>query len=211
MGRSVDDIMPGSDGPENLKILKKSQLGVDFWPCRQTVGLSAIEADSWSWVPTMVLRNWYCAERWSVVCIGWCERLLRIVCLFMSKNWSQKLLNAFVLEQWSHLCIWVCLLCFCILYIYYYYYYWYYDYGYTTKLILLMLLLAAVISFEMQTDHQISAWRSDLELINQKKRTCHVVDFAVPSKHSENLKEKKGKIDWILLKRWKSYGTWEWQ
>ena len=31
----MNDVMPGSDGPENLKILKKSQLGVDFGPCRQ--------------------------------------------------------------------------------------------------------------------------------------------------------------------------------
>ena len=38
--------MPGSDGPENLKILKKGQFGVDFGPCRQAVGLSAIEVDS---------------------------------------------------------------------------------------------------------------------------------------------------------------------
>ena len=49
MSRSVNDVMPGRDGPENLKILKKSQLGVDFEPCRQTVGFSAIEADSRSW------------------------------------------------------------------------------------------------------------------------------------------------------------------
>ena len=38
-----NDVMPGSDGPENLKILKKSQLGVDSGPCRQTVEYSAIE------------------------------------------------------------------------------------------------------------------------------------------------------------------------
>ena len=42
----MNDVVPGSDGPENLKILKKGQLGVDFGPYRQTVGLSAIEADS---------------------------------------------------------------------------------------------------------------------------------------------------------------------
>ena len=42
----MNDVMPGSDGPENLKILKKGQLKVDIGPCRQTVGLSAIEADS---------------------------------------------------------------------------------------------------------------------------------------------------------------------
>ena len=35
--------MPGSDGPENLKILKRGQLKVDFGPCSQRVGLSAIE------------------------------------------------------------------------------------------------------------------------------------------------------------------------
>ena len=34
--------MPGSDGPENLKILKKSQLGVDCGPCRQTIELLAL-------------------------------------------------------------------------------------------------------------------------------------------------------------------------
>ena len=42
----MNDVLPGSDGPENLKILKKSQLGVDCGPCRQTVGFSAIEANS---------------------------------------------------------------------------------------------------------------------------------------------------------------------
>ena len=31
----VDDVMSGSDGPENLKILKNSHLGVDLGPCRQ--------------------------------------------------------------------------------------------------------------------------------------------------------------------------------
>ena len=45
MGWRVSDDMPGSDGPENLKILKKSQLGVEFGPCRETVGFSAIEVE----------------------------------------------------------------------------------------------------------------------------------------------------------------------
>ena len=53
----MNNVMPESDGPENLKILKNNQLGVDFGQCWQTVGLSAIEAYSWSWVPTMVLRS----------------------------------------------------------------------------------------------------------------------------------------------------------
>ena len=42
----MNDVLLGSNGPENLKILKKSQLGVDFGPCRQTVGLSASMTES---------------------------------------------------------------------------------------------------------------------------------------------------------------------
>ena len=37
---------------------KTRHLGVDFGPCRHTVGLSAIEVDIWSWGPTMMLRIW---------------------------------------------------------------------------------------------------------------------------------------------------------
>ena len=44
----MDDIMPRRDGPENLRILKTQQLKVDIGPWRQTVELSAIEADSYS-------------------------------------------------------------------------------------------------------------------------------------------------------------------
>ncbi len=33
----MDDVMPGKDGPENLRILKKSQLKVDIGPWRQIV------------------------------------------------------------------------------------------------------------------------------------------------------------------------------
>ena len=43
MGWSVDDVMPGNDGPENLRSLKKSQLKVDIGPCRQTIEFSANE------------------------------------------------------------------------------------------------------------------------------------------------------------------------
>ena len=43
-GCNVDDVMPGRGGPENLRILKKSQLKVDIGPCRQTVEFSAIGA-----------------------------------------------------------------------------------------------------------------------------------------------------------------------
>ena len=43
--------------------------------------------------------------------------------------------------------------------------------------------------FEIQTDDQISARRQDLMIINKKKRTCRIVDFAVPADHKVKLKE----------------------
>ena len=43
---SVDDVMPGRDGPENLRILKKSQLKVEIGPWNRVVGESAIESKS---------------------------------------------------------------------------------------------------------------------------------------------------------------------
>ena len=43
--------------------------------------------------------------------------------------------------------------------------------------------------FEIQTYHQISARRPDLIKINKKKRTCSIVDFAVPADHRIKLKE----------------------
>ena len=39
---NVHYVMPGKDGPENLRILKKSQLKVEIGPWRQTV-----EGKSW--------------------------------------------------------------------------------------------------------------------------------------------------------------------
>ena len=39
-----------------------------------------------------------------------------------------------------------------------------------------------------QTDHQISARRPDLILINKKKRTIKIVNFAVPANHRVKLK-----------------------
>ena len=45
-------------------------------------------------------------------------------------------------------------------------------------------------NFEIQTDHLISARRSDLIIINNKKeRTCRIVEFAVPTDHRVKLKE----------------------
>ena len=47
--------------------------------------------------------------------------------------------------------------------------------------------------FDIQTDHLIPARRSDLIIINKKKRTCKIVDFAVPADHRINLKESEKK------------------
>ena len=45
------------------------------------------------------------------------------------------------------------------------------------------------LDFDIHTDHLISARRPDLIIINKKKRTCKIVDFAVPSDYRIKLKE----------------------
>ena len=47
--------------------------------------------------------------------------------------------------------------------------------------------------FEIQTDHLISARRPDFVIINKKKSTCRIVDFAVLADHRVKLKEIKKK------------------
>ena len=53
---------------------------------------------------------------------------------------------------------------------------------------------------KIQTDHLISARRPDLVIVNKKKRTCRIVDFAVPSNHrvklNESEKKDKGEEKW---------------
>ena len=53
--------------------------------------------------------------------------------------------------------------------------------------------------FEIQTDHLITARRPDLVLINKEKRTCHIVDFAVPADHRVKLKEIEKKDKYLDL------------
>ena len=53
--------------------------------------------------------------------------------------------------------------------------------------------------FDIQTDHQISARRPDLIVIDKKKRTCKMVDFAVPADHRIKLKESKKKDMYLDL------------
>ena len=55
--------------------------------------------------------------------------------------------------------------------------------------------------FEIQTDHLITARRPDLVLINKKKRTCQIVDFAVPADHRVKLKEIEKKDKYLDLAR----------
>ena len=55
--------------------------------------------------------------------------------------------------------------------------------------------------FEIQTDHLISARQPDLVIINRKKRTCHIVDFAVLADHIVKLKENEKKYIYLELAR----------
>ena len=54
--------------------------------------------------------------------------------------------------------------------------------------------------FDIQTDHLISARRPDLIIINKKKRTCKIVDFAVPADHRMKLKESESMISTSTLR-----------
>ena len=55
--------------------------------------------------------------------------------------------------------------------------------------------------FNIQTDHLILARRPDLRIINQKKRICKIVDFAVSADHRLNLKECEKKDKYLDLAR----------
>ena len=55
--------------------------------------------------------------------------------------------------------------------------------------------------FDIQTDHLIPARRPDLIIINKKKRTCKIVDFAVPTDHRIKLKECEKKDKYLDLKK----------
>ena len=55
--------------------------------------------------------------------------------------------------------------------------------------------------FNIQTDHLIPARRQDLIIINKKKRTCKIVDFAVPADHRIKQKECEKKDKYLDLAR----------
>ena len=55
--------------------------------------------------------------------------------------------------------------------------------------------------FDIQTDHLISARRPDLVIINKKKRTCKIVNFATPADHRVKFKESEKKGKYLDLAR----------
>ena len=62
--------------------------------------------------------------------------------------------------------------------------------------------------FDIHTDYLISARRPDLIIINKKKRTCKIVDFAVSADHKIKLKKCEKKDKYLDLTRdLKNYRT----
>ena len=55
--------------------------------------------------------------------------------------------------------------------------------------------------FDKHRDHQISARRPGLIIINKKNRTCKIVDFAAPADHRIKLKEYEKKDKYLDLAR----------
>ena len=55
--------------------------------------------------------------------------------------------------------------------------------------------------FDIHTDHLISARRPGLMIINKKKRTSKIVNFAVPADHRLKLKECEKKDKYLDLAR----------
>ena len=53
--------------------------------------------------------------------------------------------------------------------------------------------------FDIHTNHLISTRRPDLIIINKKKRTCKIVDFAVTADHRIKLKECETKDKYLEL------------
>ena len=53
--------------------------------------------------------------------------------------------------------------------------------------------------FDIQTDYLISARRPDLIIINKKKRTCKIVNFAILADHRVKLKKSQKKVKYLEL------------
>ena len=63
--------------------------------------------------------------------------------------------------------------------------------------------------FEIQKDHLILARRP--VLVSDSKKTCWIVDFAVPADHKIKIKENEERDEYLyLVRKLKSCGTWRW-
>ena len=74
MDRSVDDVMPKRDGPENLRILKRRQLRLDYWGeswvfDRLGMQFSFSYLDWQRWIEILDITRY--AARWNGVSIVW--------------------------------------------------------------------------------------------------------------------------------------------
>ena len=59
----------------------------------------------------------------------------------------------------------------------------------------------------MQTDHHIEARRPDLIIVDKEKKTCQIVDLAIPGAHRVEMKEReKGRNIKIWQENCKCYG-----
>ena len=97
-GWSVDDVMPGWYGPENLRILKKSQLKVDIGPWKTRVECSTIATavKIFGSLPKEIINPTRCTAHGDGV------SKVRIVSLSSCRRTKvKKLINAFVSEQQS--------------------------------------------------------------------------------------------------------------
>ena len=62
--------------------------------------------------------------------------------------------------------------------------------------------------FDIHTDHLTSATRSNFIIPNKKKRTCKIVDYALPADNRIKLKECEKNDKYLELTReLKNYGT----
>ena len=64
--------------------------------------------------------------------------------------------------------------------------------------------------FKIQTYHQTSAWRTDVVLINKKKRTCQLVDFTIPTIRRQNKRKCKDDKFFDVAKKAVVHKKWGW-
>ena len=107
-GCSGDDVMPGRDCPANLRILKKSQLRVEwFGHWVEELSFSNLYRQRWS----AILNITRCAERWDGVSVIWLRKTFKNgVSLLVSMNWSQEINKPSAPEQQSPTLCCICVL-----------------------------------------------------------------------------------------------------